>query len=140
MIVTSARVRRPVAGPVLAGALLVVGCAVVGIVDPTGGPPVCPFRAVTGLDCPGCGGTRAAHHLFRGNVGAAVDFNILAVLAIPFIFWAMFVWLTKALGGPTWRSIDLPNFWIAPAVLLLIAFWVVRNLNGTPFSWLGTTT
>ncbi len=140
MLMMSARVRRPVVAPVLAGGLLLAGCVVVGIVDPTGGPPVCPFRAFTGLDCPGCGGTRAAHQLFRGNVIAAADFNILAVLAMPFIFWAMFVWLTKALGGPTWHSIDISNFWIAPAVLLLIAFWVVRNLDGTPLAWLGTTT
>ncbi len=53
--------RRPVAAPVVAGGILLAGCVTLAVVDPTGGPPICPFKAVTGFDCPGCGGTRALH-------------------------------------------------------------------------------
>ncbi len=49
--------------------------------------PLCPLHAVTGLDCPLCGGLRAAWSLLRGHVGAAANQNLLvviaAVLAVP---------------------------------------------------------
>lgn len=132
--------RRPVTAPVFAGGLLLGGCVTLALVDPAGGPPVCPFKAATGLDCPGCGGTRAAHQLFNGHLFAALDFNVLAVLAMPFILWGLFTWLTRAFGGPVLRGISVPNRWTGVAVVVLLAFWVVRNLDGTPFAWLGTGT
>lgn len=107
-------------------------------VDPAGGPTICPFKLATGLDCPGCGGTRALHKLLTGHLVAALDFNVLAVLAFPFILWGLFAWFTRAFGGPSWRGFSLSNRWTAVAVVVLLAFWVVRNVPGTPLSWLGT--
>jgi hypothetical protein len=126
--------------PVVAGGLLLGGCVALAVVDPANGPPVCPFRALTGLDCPGCGGTRAAHQLFTGNLATAVDFNILAVVAIPFILWGLFVALTAMLGGPRWRGFALSSQWTKVALVVIVAFWVLRNLPVAPFSWLGTGT
>jgi hypothetical protein len=40
---------------------------------------VCPFRALTGLPCPFCGGTTAASHLGHGDVGGALRASPLAV-------------------------------------------------------------
>jgi hypothetical protein len=108
------------------------------IVDPTHGPTLCPFKLVTGLDCPGCGGTRAAHQLLTGHLGAAVDLNVLAVLAMPFLLWGAFVSLTAMLGGPRWRAVSLSPTWTRVALVVVVAFWVLRNLPIAPFSWLGT--
>jgi hypothetical protein len=127
------------AAPFVAGGLLLGSCVALAVVDPTNGPPVCPFRALTGLDCPGCGGTRAAHQLFTGNPAAAVDLNILAVLAMPFILWGLFVSLTAMLGGPRWRGISLSSHWTRVALVAVAGFWVLRNLPFAPFSWLGTS-
>ena len=44
--------------------------------------PVCPFHALTGVPCPGCGSTRAVLALFRGDVAAAFGFNPLAATAL----------------------------------------------------------
>jgi hypothetical protein len=126
------------AAPYLAGGLLLAGCVGLAVVDPTHGPTLCPFKAVTGLDCPGCGGTRAAHQLFTGHLGAAVDFNVLAVLAFPFILWGLFVSLTAMLGGPRWRSVSLSPAWTRVSLVVVAAFWVLRNLPFAPFNWLGT--
>jgi uncharacterized protein DUF2752 len=130
--------RRSVAAPLVAGGLLVGGCVALALVDPSHGPTLCPFKAVTGLDCPGCGGTRAAHQLFTGHLGAAVDLNVLAVLALPFLLWGVFVSLTAMLGGPRWRAVSLSPAWTRVALVVVVAFWVLRNLPVAPFSWLGT--
>ena len=44
--------------------------------------PACPFHALTGLPCPGCGATRAALALARGDLGGALAWNPLAALAL----------------------------------------------------------
>jgi len=124
--------------PYVAGGLLVGGCVALALVDPSHGPTICPFKLVTGLDCPGCGGTRAAHDLFTGHVGAALSMNVLAVVAMPFLLWGLFVSLTAMLGGPRWRAFSLSPTWTRVALVAVVVFWVVRNLPIAPFNWLGT--
>jgi Protein of unknown function (DUF2752) len=41
----------------------------------------CPIRAVFGIDCPGCGGTRALMALMRGDVRRAAHENFAALVA-----------------------------------------------------------
>jgi hypothetical protein len=132
--------RRPVAAPLVAGGILLAGCVALAVVDPTHGPPVCPFKAVTGWDCPGCGGTRALHQLFTGHLGAALSYNVLAVVILPVLLWGLFVSLTAVLGGHRRRSISLPHRWMWLALAVVAVFWVVRNLPVAPFDWLGTGT
>lgn len=40
----------------------------------------CPFRAITGIPCPGCGLTHACLLMLRGDVKAALEANVLVVL------------------------------------------------------------
>jgi hypothetical protein len=69
--------------------------------------PACPFRALTGLLCPLCGGLRAAHALLHGRLLDAVALN-------PFLFAA-------ALAGPL-----VPRRWTLAAAALFMA---VRNIG-----------
>ena len=53
------------------------------------GVVLCPFRAVTGLPCPGCGMTRAFCSMGHGDLPGAFGYNALA----PFVFAAaLLVW------------------------------------------------
>lgn len=136
--VTATSVRRSKAPPwIAAGALASIALGL-ALVNPAGGPPVCPFRAATGWDCPGCGGTRALHQLLTGHLAAAVDLNLLAVLALPFLAWALWAAIVAALGGPRYRMPSVSRGWSWLLLGLIGVFWVVRNIPGTPLSWLGT--
>jgi hypothetical protein len=69
-----------------------------------GGPVLCPFRAATGLPCPTCGLTRAAHAILHGDIGAAFAINPMAavlVLATPPA--VALLALTNRKGGPAIR-------------------------------------
>jgi hypothetical protein len=95
--------------------------------------PICLFHAVTGLHCPGCGGTRAMHHLLHGDLAAAFRCNALLVLAIPATAMAL-VWRT-ATASRRPRCNGRVGLWL-PWALLAVAtvFGVLRNLPA--FAWL----
>ena len=44
--------------------------------------PVCEFHQLTGLNCPGCGGTRAVYQLLHGHLLRALEDNALVVLSL----------------------------------------------------------
>nr|WP_249419982.1 DUF2752 domain-containing protein [Rhabdothermincola salaria] len=124
------------------GATALAGCAYVALYDPNSSSslyPACPFLAVTGLDCPGCGITRALHALVTGNPLQALDHNALFVLALPFLlFWAVrsLLFGTQPRNrAPTWRWTPTMTW---AAVTLVGGFWVIRNLPWSPFDWLAS--
>lgn len=89
--------------------------------------PLCPLRALTGIDCPGCGGLRAVHALTHGRIVDALDFNAVAVVVLPVLAVAWALWMGRSLG------LRLPQLRLGPRVgvafmVALIVFGVVRNL------------
>jgi hypothetical protein len=127
MPVALSRVRLPVA----ALAVAAVGAAYVGAVDPhrAGHYPTCPFLALTGRYCPGCGGLRMTHDLVNGKIGSAFHDNALIFLLLPFVGYLWVRWATASARGEAGISSRL----LRPAVLwglcgVAAVFWVVRNL------------
>ena len=120
-----------------AGVAAVTACFVgfVGVVDPnrSGHYPTCPFLLITGYYCPGCGSLRAIHALAHGRPLEALDRNPLLVAVLPFLLAAYLGWARR-------RIWERPRTWLAPPAVIwgllvvLIAFWVLRNLPA--FSWL----
>lgn len=114
------------------GALAGVSAAFlyVGAVDPNeqGHYPTCPFLAMTGLYCPGCGGLRMAHAVGNGQFGEAVGLNLLAFALLPVaaILWVQWT-VSAARGRPFESRLISPMIIIAVSVIVVI-FWVVRNL------------
>lgn len=84
--------------------------------------PLCPFRAITGWDCPFCGSLRAVSAALRGHPAAAWHDNPLLWLALPVLIWGWARWARTGSG---------PRLSRAGAVLVValgVAFTVVRNL------------
>jgi len=97
------RTRRLVA-PIAVGAAVVGASAYVGLVDPNtpGHYPVCPTKALTGFDCPFCGGLRAIHALAHGDIVSALNHNALVALVVVPVLVVLWVrWLRRAWIGPT---------------------------------------
>lgn len=47
--------------------------------------PGCTFRKLTGLACPGCGGTRALRALISGEPWAALCYNPFIIASLPIL-------------------------------------------------------
>ena len=112
----------------MAGAAAAV-VAYVGVVDPNrpGHYPTCPFLALTGHVCPGCGSLRAVHALAHGDVATAAGLNLLAVAAVPLLVAIWVRWVAARRDG---RARPAPAPAVAVWALLAgtLVFWVVRNL------------
>ena len=115
--------------------LLVVGAVYVFSFEPgkTGFFPLCPFRLLTGLTCPGCGSTRALHQLLQGHVQAAFMLNPLFVIALPILFYALLRHTAFALQGRAPRPNALPAVYIYLIFFVVLAFWIFRNTPYYPF-------
>jgi hypothetical protein len=129
-----AAVARPVATAVLAAAAV----GYLAAVDPNepGHYPGCPFLAITGWYCPGCGSLRAVHALAHGHLGEALARNPLTVLTLPVLAWCWATWTWRLVTGRR-RETALPAWVIWGWLGVVLAFWLVRNLPG--FGWLSPT-
>jgi hypothetical protein len=116
----------------VAAAAAVAGCLLVRDPNDAGAYPLCPFRALTGWDCPGCGALRGLRALVGGDVAVAVDQNLLLVAAVPFLLWRWFSWTRSRVRAEPSTGWAVP----APVLYTLLAitcvFWVLRNLPGVP--------
>jgi hypothetical protein len=135
---TAVPVDRHAVASLGAGALVGGVAVVAALVDPAGGPALCPFRSLTGLDCPLCGATRAAHHLFRGDLVAAADLNVLFLVLAPALLAFAFVVARRALGGPPIEPVAFGRRAAWTLVGVVVAFWVVRNLAVPGLDWMAT--
>jgi hypothetical protein len=131
--------RRRLAEPSMLAAAAIVGCVAIRLGNPTvpgGFLPLCPLKALFGIDCPGCGGLRMMYSLLRGDVGAALHFNALGLVAVLLLAWSFAAWTYGRVADRRVRSWQHWR-WAAPVTLALVAIWfVVRNLGFAPFAGL----
>lgn len=115
--------------------LLIAGAVYLFVYEPgrSGFFPLCPFRFLTGLTCPGCGTTRALHELMHGHFLAAFMLNPLLLLALPFLLYAFLRYSGFAMRGRTPRRNALPAPYIYAIFFVIVGFWIFRNTPFYPF-------
>jgi hypothetical protein len=96
--------------------------------------PGCPFRALTGFTCPGCGTTRALHQLLHGNLVAAFQLNPLLILSLPFLLYALLRYTNAALRGRPINRNSLAAKYIWTLFGIVLFFWIFRNTPVYPFA------
>ena len=83
---------------------------------------LCPIKAITGLECPGCGITRMFVALFHGNIYQAFRYNPLVFIELPIIFILLFLYKYKK----EYRK--LINILFAMLLIVTIVYGVLRNI------------
>ncbi|MFV0633607.1 DUF2752 domain-containing protein [Demequina sp.] len=131
----AAAARSRWASPVAAAVVVCAGAAYTWAANPYADDPFvpCVFLALTGSYCPGCGGTRAVHSLLHGDLAAALEMNVLAVLlVVPGTVGLLMAWFRAAARGKVAPAVPM---WIAIGVpVAFAAFGVLRNVPGlAPF-------
>ncbi|MFC7671531.1 DUF2752 domain-containing protein [Mycolicibacterium sp. GCM10028919] len=123
-------ITRPTRGHVAVGAAALVagGLAYVGLADPHRPGflfPLCPFKALTGLECPGCGGIRMTHDVLHGDFAAAVTDNVFALVGLPLLaVWLLVRWRRGQTLMPVPAMVTI--------AVAAVAWTVVRNVPGFP--------
>ena len=119
------------------GAFFAGGLALSALYATTGLALPCPFRALTGWDCPLCGGTRMGGALLHGDIQAAFGFNPLALIGLLIVGLLGVLWTVEAAGGP---AIRLPRsvaarlrrvsltYWLLIGFLVAVSYTIARNL------------
>jgi hypothetical protein len=129
-----ARSTLRLAAVVVAALMAASALAVVYVFDPctSGVYPLCAFHELTGLQCPGCGGLRAMHHLAHGHIAAAWNFNPFVVALLPVALWLGLREAVRAFTGRQWPGlVTRPVFgWLLVGALL--AFGILRNVPFHP--------
>jgi len=85
--------------------------------------PPCPFRAVTGVPCPGCGITRALLALAQLRVGEALALHPFAPLVVGLAALVAVRPAALQRTRPAWAGLALAG---------LLALWVMRLATGAP--------
>ena len=87
--------------------------------------PPCVFHELTGIYCPGCGNTRALALLMHGDLAGSLAKNILL---IPALICLLALAIRPRLAMNRVFSVSI--------AVVVIAFFVLRNLPWYPFSLL----
>ena len=106
--------------------LILLGC--LGLIyiyfnDPSENPFIpCLFHEITGLECTGCGITRAIYSLMHFNFLAAIKFNAMFVFSLPLF---LFCYLKKLQD----EDFEIKPRWLIIYAIVLLVFTFVRNFS-----------
>ncbi|MBQ0016556.1 MAG: DUF2752 domain-containing protein [Bacteroidales bacterium] len=106
----------------------VLVCAALYVISDIKNIVRCPFRTLTGIPCPGCGGTRAALLLMQGKVGDALLTNPLSVIAIVAVavgwVWCLIDCIRGTSSLRKFMTEPWPKKVIYPILLVIIVNWI----------------
>lgn len=87
----------------------------------------CIFQAVTGLYCPGCGGTRAVKYLLTGQVMKSLQYHPLVLYtALVVALEGISAMIAKKTGKPEYY-LGHEKAFIYFGVGIILVNWIVKN-------------
>jgi hypothetical protein len=102
-----------------------------------GNPFICVLNSLTGLYSPGCGAERALSALLRLDIAAALSYNVIFVVALPFLgYYFLSVYLRFIFDRVVIPIMNVPLKYYIGALVVFVIFGIVRNIPVYPFTWL----
>lgn len=96
--------------------------------------PPCPFRAITGVPCPGCGMTRLADALAHGRVQLALHADPAGVALLAAISVLATVHLVRVVRRGRPPAAWMGSWAVPAAIVALVALHWTANLLGGGFA------
>ena len=88
----------------------------------------CLFQLITGLYCPGCGGTRAVRALLHGNLRMSFQYH-------PLILYAVLVLTVELISFALSRALKNPRLYLGHETLfvyiaagIVVVNWIYKNV------------
>ncbi|HEY5822437.1 MAG TPA: DUF2752 domain-containing protein [Propionibacteriaceae bacterium] len=128
---------RPRQALAVTAGFFTLGLAISALYATTGLGIPCPFRALTGWECPLCGGTRLGSALLHADLITAFAANPVLLIGLAVLGGLGISWAVASLGGPhlrlprsvVQRLRGVPTLvWLAAAMGLAAAYTMLRNL------------
>ncbi|MBQ2989056.1 MAG: DUF2752 domain-containing protein [Clostridia bacterium] len=110
------------------GIVLGIGLLYFGFVSLTKIGIPCPFRLITGLQCPGCGISRMLMAVIRLDFVSAFHYNPVVFLTSPILLFLILLSDLDYIRTGRSSANRFQAVWIAELAILL-AFGVIRNLT-----------
>ena len=88
----------------------------------------CMIYTLTGLYCPGCGSGRAMVALSKGNLSAAIGYNIAAVILLPFLVAYFVIKAIEFILGKNIIDKKIPHSLLYGILALLFIYGILRNI------------
>ena len=89
----------------------------------------CEIRRVSGLPCPGCGGTRAFYHFFRGEIAQSFRLNPIIIYgAAAYLHFMLMMFRRKRIGRKTESKVWIQYYLYGAAAVLLLQ-WLIKIIR-----------
>lgn len=90
---------------------------------------ICPWKLLTGTQCPACGFQRALFALLHGRLLEALHYNYFFIFSVPYACLAVLVtWYNVHHVFDRLRHFLFHRYTLSVYVVLYMGWWVVRNL------------
>ena len=96
--------------------------------------PKCPFFNYTGIYCAGCGSQRAIHQIINGNIITGIRHNYLLILVFGVLSYKAGIFILNKFHNKTYADIFHKPLATKIILILVLLFWVLRNIRIVPFT------
>jgi hypothetical protein len=90
----------------------------------------CPVLAITGLNCPGCGNTRAVLSILNFNIIESFTYNYIYPVEFFYILWVYFFSAKNYVLNEDFRYKAPLRYFDVVALIIVMMWFPIRNFLG----------